>query len=248
MKRKTYTLVTFSLIVLMSCSNGVKEGTPTVANSENLVDTLSTTDEGTDMAKTIAVNTNTAKIDTITLNEYKKGVSLSKKSSLIKRNKNVIEEDDKVIIKLSNNNSIVFKDSLADGDDVDQVSYKYVGKLDGANYHVVQVTYYETGEYVLINADTGEKKTIWSLPKLSPDNKRILAFNSSLDYDVMPNGIQVFDVSEGSIELVWELKPDTWAPQEVDWGKDNVLFIKQHVPYFISPKNKDEVNYVKLTF
>lgn len=248
MKRKAYTLAIFSIIVLMSCSNGEKEGTPTEANSNDLVDTLSTTDEGYDKAKNISVNTNTTKIDTITLEEYKKGISLFKQGSLVKRNDNVIKDDDKIIIKLSNNKSIVLKDSLADGDDVDQVSYKYEGKIDGANYHVIQVTYYETGEYLLINADTGEKATIWSLPKLSPDGKRVLAFNSSLDYDIMPNGIQVLDISEGNIELVWELKPDTWAPQEVDWGKDNVLYIKQHIPYYISPKSKDEINFVKLTF
>jgi hypothetical protein len=151
------------------------------------------------------------------------------------------------LYQIEKGEKLVLKDSLSYSDDVNQVTYKYVGFLKDIEYYIIIAQYYETGEYLLVDYKTGIKNKIWGLPKLSPDKKRIVAASNAIGYDIMPNGIQMWGIQKnGKLKLEWEYKQNQWAPDNVEWASNNTIYVNKKIPDFLSSSKKEEQYYIRL--
>ncbi len=195
---------------------------------------------------TIAINGHTIYVDSITELQYK-----------VYKNVNQIFYDSTAVRKVGNTltlnvgqgEKLVLKDSLAQSDNVDQVTYTYVGFIKEIRFYIIMAQYYETGEYLLINSNTGEQTRVWGVPKLSPNKKYIVCYSDAIGYDVMPNGIQMWALSpNGKLDLAWEYNQLNWAPEDIVWVNDNSIYVTKRIPDFLSPTNKEEISYCRMSF
>jgi hypothetical protein len=67
--------------------------------------------------------------------------------------------------------TVIFTDQEAQGGD-DEESYSYLGFLPMLGHHLVSVHYFEGGEYLLINRETGELTQIPTMPVVNGDGSR----------------------------------------------------------------------------
>jgi len=214
-------------LCLLSCS----------ANNRNI-------DSKESVFDTIVLNTHTICISPITELEYNEI-----------RNSYKIDYDTTPIIKtngvlalpLAKNKKVILKDSLSNTDFVEQVTYEYIGFIKEVDLYIVSAQFYETGEILLINYKTGLKTKMWSIPKLSPDRKHLVAWSGILDYDLMPNGIQMWSVQKnGELKLEWEYTQNEWEPYDVKWANNYSINVIKIIPDFLSSSKKDEKEYIKL--
>lgn len=150
-------------------------------------------------------------------------------------------------LDLANNSKIVLKDSLANTDNTEQVTYTYIGYFKDAGFYVIKAQFFETSEYLLINYKTGDKTKIWGKPKLSPNKEYIVASSNSLGYDIMPNGIQMWSIKNSELKLEWEYKQEQWECDEILWANNDTIYFIKRIPDFISKTSKEEKYYAALT-
>jgi hypothetical protein len=194
---------------------------------------------------TLVLNTHTLYIDSITEQEYNR---LKDSKRIYHDSTPVRKEKNELILNLEGNKKLVLKDSLSKSDNVDQVTYTYVGFLKEVGFYIIIAQYNETGEYLLINCKTGSKTKVWGLPKLSPNQKRIVSSSNAIGYDVMPNGIQMWEVSQnGELKLEWEYQHTAWAPDDIAWANDSSIYVTKRIPDFLSSTKKEETSYIKIS-
>lgn len=119
-------------------------------------------------------------------------------------------------IPLPNGQKKVFKDWHLNTDEDDQVRYTYRGYLLDFKQHLVFAEYYETGEWLLLSEE-GKVLKLWSEPLCSPDRTKLLTYAGSLEYDIMPTGLQLFQLAQGKLVKQWEYKTTKWEPKRVFW-------------------------------
>ncbi|MBO9703615.1 MAG: hypothetical protein J7604_25650 [Sporocytophaga sp.] len=130
------------------------------------------------------------------------------------------------------------------------LEYKLVGEILSPNKYVVEVSYWEGKDYLLINKANGNVDTIWSIPYISPDNKRILTISPQWGMEGVPNGVKIFLNKESLIEE-YKIIQDMWVPREVAWKNNFTVIIKMTpvTKYFDSvgsPSNYFE--YIEIVF
>jgi hypothetical protein len=122
---------------------------------------------------------------------------------------------------------MILQDSINKVGDGEQKLYNYIGFMNEIGTYIVEAQYYETGEILLINKYNGSVVKVWGIPRLSPDWKHIVVWSSSLDYDIMPNGIQMWQVKENNeLEKLWQYEQSPWAPLEVIWVRNDMIYVK----------------------
>jgi hypothetical protein len=195
---------------------------------------------------TLVINNHTLYIDSISEKEYNNRFEavkiISYDSTPVKKDKS------ELILRLEGNKKIVLKDSLSKSDNIDQVTYTYVGFFKTIGFYVVIAQYYETGEYLLINYKTGAMTKVWGLPKLSPNQKRFVCFSDAVGYDIMPNGVQMWEIyPNGELNLEWEYSQETWAPKNIIWANDKSIYVVKSIPDFLSLTKREETSYISIT-
>lgn len=190
------------------------------------------------------VNGHILLLNFISESEYKE-LSQKVKSVKITNVAGDLKQEDKLTLPLENGNSKVLLDKKS-GNEVDDVSYSIVGKIEPLKLYVVNASYYETSECILIDMHTGEETKAWGEPTISPDFKHFFSYGDALGYDVMPNGIQMWKFENGKLNIDWELKPEEWKPQSIEWLDENTLLFIKVVPKEFSQESKDIIEYVKL--
>lgn len=106
-------------------------------------------------------------------------------------------------------------------------TYAYRGFLTQFQRHTVEVTFYETSEWWLIDKD-GRRLTLYGPPQYSPDQQSIATICPGLEYSGgQPNALQLFRLQNGVLRNIWELRPQQWEPEEVFWLDANTLYLKR---------------------
>jgi hypothetical protein len=87
-----------------------------------------------------------------------------------------------------------------------------LGPVRQLGYHLVERTYYEGRDYLLINSSTGHRTALPDMPVISPGGRRILV--ASMDYEAgyQPNLLQVWRVTRDSLVREWELETGEYGP------------------------------------
>jgi hypothetical protein len=105
--------------------------------------------------------------------------------------------------------------------------YTYRGYLTHFHRHLVEVGYYETTQWWLI-ADNGLRLTLWGKPCYAPDQSSIVTICAGLEYSGgQPNVVQLFQIKNGVLQKVWEMRPTTWEPKEIFWTSPTSLYMRR---------------------
>lgn len=136
-----------------------------------------------------------------------------------------------------------FKDTLVETDETDQKLFEVIGVFKTINTILINAQYYETGECLLINNETGKLTYIFGVPKISPNNKYFFCCSSALGYDeIMPNGFQIWEIHEkNNFTLLNEVHDKMQTITDFYWIGDRKLLLKM--------KNiNNSIFYMKLSF
>ncbi|MDO7877141.1 hypothetical protein Q5H93_20515 [Hymenobacter sp. ASUV-10] len=120
----------------------------------------------------------------------------------------------------------VFRDKVIANNEVGDVTYEYQGFSAALQQHCIQVQYYESSEWLIVEQN-GNIIHLFSPPDYSPNRALILTGSQGLVYSMMPNGMQLFRKTNGKMTLLWELRPATWEPAEFFWVSDALIYLKQ---------------------
>jgi len=231
-------LVFTGLVVCIACSSKVSNN-----QSDNTLNG-NRQEAGKELVEELSVNGHILLLKHISELEYNE-LSQKVKGVKISRIDSDLKQGGKLILPLANGTSKVLLDKKSDTE-IDDVSYSFIGKIDSLSLYVIKASFYETSEFILMDKETGEEIRTWGKPIISPDFKHLFSYGDALGYDVMPNGIQMWKFEDGKLKIDWEIKPDEWKPQSIDWLDENTLLFIKVYPKEFTQKSKDIYEYVKL--
>ena len=141
----------------------------------------------------------------------------------------------RIIIPLAKGQK-VFLDTIIDeaavkkGHNEDEsTSYTYLGYLPDFKCHWLKINYYETSEYLLLDA-TGRQVKLWGEPIFSPDKQQIVASSMGIEYaGGQPNKIQLVRLQDGILREVWTQEPTTWEPYRICWLSATTLLLSKEM-------------------
>lgn len=189
-------------------------------------------------------NMHKLQIRSISEDEYKKAAKAEKlniDTTLVKK------KQGELVLSLAGNKMMILRDSLSNSDNTEQITYNYWGHFNEVGFYIIKVQYYESGEYLLINDKTGIKTQVWGEPKLSPDKKHIVSASNGIEYDILPNGIQMWLIQKDALKLEWEYKQKQWGPDGIIWINQNCFYFTKHIPDFLSKNKKEENQYAEIS-
>lgn len=174
---------------------------------------------------TFVYNDRFIKIDSSTKAEFEKYPEFDFKKSI--DNSGIIKsKKDTLKFVIDSLKNVVFKDTLTDGDSDGYTKYEHIGNI--LDYYIVQAHYYESSGFFLVNKKNGIKYEMISEPYLSPNHKYLLANSASLEYAVMPTGLQVWIVKNDKLikKSDLDLAPKGFEIDEMRWITDDKLAVK----------------------
>lgn len=123
---------------------------------------------------------------------------------------------------------VIDEKAIANGHGEDETTqYTYHGFLSGFRRHVVEVAFYETGEWWLISPE-GRRLTLYGQPEYAPDQQSVAASCAGLEYSGgQPNSVQILRLQNGVLRPLWEVRPTAWEPEELFWVDKNTLYLKR---------------------
>ena len=121
----------------------------------------------------------------------------------------------------------IFQDKGRDEDDAEQERFQYLGYQPLSRCHLLKIIYYESAEYLLIDA-AGKQLSLCGEPLFSPDMRHIAASSMGIEYGGgQPNMIQLLELRGGSVRQVWYLEPKTWEPHRICWTSSSTMYLMQ---------------------
>ncbi|MES2733277.1 MAG: hypothetical protein V4714_16130 [Bacteroidota bacterium] len=149
------------------------------------------------------------------------------------------------VIKLSSGKTTQLCDKSGKQAVDDYTGYKLIYYHSPVHFYQFSVSYYEEGENMLVNAETGEEFNVWNYAYLSPDHQRFIVCSYDLDAGFSPNGIQMWKVSGDKLVKEFELELPDWGPADPVWVNGKEVYFKRIVP---DRENGTEVvRYTKLS-
>lgn len=121
-----------------------------------------------------------------------------------------------------------FRDSIKGTEDESRKEFKYLGQFKEIDFYVLSVTYWEHFEVYLVDKKSGNHYSVWSVPSLSPDNKKIATI-LSFGLEGEPAGVQILSVDKTSytqVEKLIEVDQKLWNPVDFVWESNNSLILK----------------------
>ncbi|MEW6621105.1 MAG: hypothetical protein AB1422_17530 [bacterium] len=133
----------------------------------------------------------------------------------------VIRQSDRLLLKLDNGGQLTLEDIDKEGNETELYTFREL--LENLNIYVIQIHYYEGGEYMLINKNSGEKIKIVGKIKVSPDKQRLVSYNVDLEAHYCPNGFQIIRLLNDHFVEEYQLIIDEWGPSNVKWISNTKL-------------------------
>jgi hypothetical protein len=212
----------------LSCNGGVKsekEITEFSNSQSQKLDSVKIDSEQKVISKLDTIVTGSKIIYSENIPE-KKYLELKKQCSSIqlKQDENHVKIDGKMCLIGKAGKKICFEDKKG-GSETEEISYTYLGSLLN-NYSIVRKSYYETSEILIIDKNNNKTVSAWDIPVMSGNQNYLMTFSNNVEYDILNNGIQVYDVSPAGVNKLFELEMKEGKPTEVCWIKENQLLMK----------------------
>jgi len=127
--------------------------------------------------------------------------------------------------------------------------YSYIGSLLDRTFHVISIGGYECRfGILLLDAANGKETLLNDLPVVSPDNQRLLTFNSEPDGYCGRSQIQIWRIESGQGVKEFQISPLGWEPSEVQWLSGTEISFVQTFPQAAPPVSPTpEVHFFRLT-
>lgn len=164
-------------------------------------------------------------------------IFIRKDSQLVQR------RQDSLFLLLNNGTRSTWANHHEDEDE-DYVDYEYMGRLDKVGYYILNASYSEWRNYILVNPTDGDTTLLCGYPELSPNGTFIAAGNSDLFSGFSFNGLQLFAFRNGTLHEVGEKELD-WGVEDLYWADSLSLIVKRSV-YDSSLVELQSTDYVKL--
>jgi hypothetical protein len=104
-----------------------------------------------------------------------------------------------------------------------QYEYRYYLKKLG--YFIFKIYRFEAGDYIMMDDKYGYVASIYGLPKISPDLKKLVITNDGSDSGFEFNGIQLLEVGDEGVNTLFEDEFEGFAPYNPLWLDDkNISF------------------------
>ncbi|MBX3163486.1 MAG: hypothetical protein KF900_03325 [Bacteroidetes bacterium] len=174
----------------------------------------------------------TTKKEKLDLEEICKGIDNShncfiaiEKYQLPLNSENVRREKDTLFLKLNNGKTkkIIDKTEETNGDGC--VYYNYREYDEDLNSYILNVQYYEGGDYLLINKAKGDTALIFEVPVLSPDRKRFLICNFDIS-GYTTNGIAIYRIENDKIIKEY-YADENWGISEAEWINNDEISMEK---------------------
>ncbi len=106
--------------------------------------------------------------------------------------------------------------------------YTFLASLEKIDYYLIEVNYYEGGEYLLIDKDNGTEISVFSEPYFSENNKYV-AFNEANCES--RGGLEIFEIGRNKkVQLfVSRATAKIWQPKRIVWTVNNDLLIQKYI-------------------
>lgn len=140
----------------------------------------------------------------------------------IKRDASFVKRSgDSLIFRTQSGASVALRNNQTEGGEY--VGYRYDQIIPEINVFGINVSYYESGDYVILDRNSGDTTHLWAKPVVSPDKKRLICPSYDLEARFIPNGFQLLEYNNGKINLLGEIELDNWGPGQVKWLDNNTL-------------------------
>lgn len=159
-----------------------------------------------------------------------------------------LKEGEKIKIRLENDSVQIFSDTLTNTDNPVQRVYRYMGKYQEINKHLVEASYWENFYYLLIDGHDGLIDTLWSKPYFSENNSFIIARSLTFGVEGSPNGLQIWKLFNNELIKIIEINQQEWIPQDIVWESEkSLLFSFKKVEDYWSQTDSGKNYYARLT-
>lgn len=86
------------------------------------------------------------------------------------------------------------------------VEYIFVADLQSHNAYVVEQTFYDSNDFVVVNTRSGEQTRVATPPQFSPDGERFIVVGFVLADGADPYALEIWRHEEGSAVSEWRLE------------------------------------------
>ncbi len=175
-------------------------------------------------------------------NYYKIKVDTSESNCIKTQSALVKRHGDTLLLKLEGKNKALVNDSKIESDSYTE--YHFITKLTDINYYLLKVYFYEAFSYLLVNATNGKESYICGYPAISPDKTKLIAGCFDLQAGFVFNGLQMYAITQDSLQLNWSRELSKWGSDNVAWIDNNTIVAEQ---IEIDSVMNTKTSYIKLT-
>lgn len=110
------------------------------------------------------------------------------------------------------------------------IHFHFANHYAELNLSLINVTYYEGNEYLLVDHKTGQQFYTISKPEFSPSGKYIAFTNEDLITGYSTTGIQIFSLTEAGLKKEFEKTYTKIGPGKATWINDQQFQAERRVP------------------
>ncbi|HEV2150444.1 MAG TPA: hypothetical protein VGR37_23795 [Longimicrobiaceae bacterium] len=140
----------------------------------------------------------------------------------------VRREGDRLLFQGTGRANLPLEDDRTEG--ARTVLHRYAGWIPEIGHHLVQLSFYEGGGWLLVDGETTNQVQVLGPPVVAPDRSRFAATSVDLEAGYDPNGIQVWSMAQGFPRLEWGVDGgSTWGASDAAWIDANTVEFTRHV-------------------
>lgn len=148
--------------------------------------------------------------------------------------------------KIQNGNPVELVD-VHNNSDRDRI-YTFAGRLNGIDFALIDVTYWEGGTNLLVDLRSGKIEDIKGEPIVSPNREKVVSsvFGGISGY--FQTTINIYRITPGGLVMEWSHQP-VWEPSELRWINDSkIALTKNYFDQSLLLKHQhSDMAYVKKT-
>lgn len=215
---KTYLSLFLAAGILLACNNDTTENSDVTKDTAHIEEPPATGKvlRNTD---TFSVGNKHFTIEPLASSSFSKQPTPdydSTEESLIAKDADRIQRKGaNLYIKL--NNGLVTQLTNNTLDDAQYANYFYAGYIPEIHQHLIFGGYYESSDYVLVNADNGTITHVWGIPVISPDHKYVICPSVDLVAAFNYNGFQLFSYTDNKLIPEGDVVFEKWGPGQMKW-------------------------------
>jgi hypothetical protein len=136
--------------------------------------------------------------------------------------KRVVRRKDSLILTNKDGRTIAFRNSRGSVSNDDREKYYFLDNLKEINQWLIYVEYVETGDYMLVDQQSGARIFLPEPPHISPGAKYVIAGSESGNIRGV-NSLYFYEVVNKQLKLIGERELKTWGLGALRWINDDTV-------------------------